>query len=1296
MDPEGPTFTRGRRRALALPPAQSGSTSRVTSTLPQPPPPQHAQESSPEPFMPGLDDFDDVVAPITSDNPIVQNFVREALTDYMQESLRIQDDDEISEPEAPPPIHHHNLVDTVFEHHPESSSDDDEDSIIVSDNEDENDLPISIEPAPVALNIATASPNEPPLSPASAMPSSAQTGQPGPSRLFLHSIVVPPPPPPDSRVERRQAQRSAAQEVLTQPDIPNPREVLPAFDDDEGTSFIADAPREPSASDELPSAFHIAMALFCESMGISTTQWAALHQAMQLATSVNDLRALPSTIKALKDRVRRHLPIMSLRGRLVDLEEKSLPPQSVIPRSAFYFDIREYAALWLNDVTLRRDMHFGFAELPDNYSEVYHGKLWGESIRTTSGKVARFEDRPGISRGDAMFDAILPSDCVFYRREVGNAVRGRVSGIVMDCRNGKRVLSARIDPLVSIDDNEWAHVRPVVRAFEHSLADAEKARKTTYNAMVVEAQRNHQQKVKEAARKGTRGPKALQVLPQDETIPVHMIGFTDISESDWSQQELLLVEGEEEIIPISDLIDHIWVRLLDYPPARMFEKSMLPVTPGYAVSKILYRDHNRNWQCRSVIKRHRLLAERELIRFGRKGALEKFTNLYDNRPRLSIPISPFLDGFGLYRVTYHSLKGLYITPVNLSLYGRSRTANQFVIMLGPFGCTEASMAEALSPEFEKAGCGFEAEILTRDLENKVTGAEKVSIVMPFLHQSGDMPQQNASSGHKSHLATRGCRSCNVHEQERSDIQATNVTDTGRYEQLNEIIRRAADRSVTKKRKEEVYDCYSLNQNPSPWIDTYICLDPQRAFPNDVFHAELRMSKRSHALIVEFCLSKAGVEAYQAAWGTMKMPYGWGRPQNPVSHKGSMNFSENARLACLEPFILLKMCEAADAEGMDPTKAYLKAAIANDIRKTTTFGTQLSSALLKPFDQLIRMAYLYARSNYHTHMGKQNKKEREDMLLFATNSRLQYQQIAEVCQEDIKLPNIHLVRHYHQDVENVGTLRNCVTIQGEAKHKTFKEAASTTNTKTVDLQLLKRTNMTQTIRFMLGGCYEARPEYDDICQRVRSVLRQCESLSKRFRIEAILEEYNPAADNQDDELMLRRAIDMSGTVFTKARLRKSSKAIKKKAMGEIWETDILPAYKLSYNPLVIGNPCQRISRWGAFSANVDSTFYPGQAQDKYHVGIGSFVKLNNSIGVEYGLVQEILACEISSEHRVFFKIQPLFATNRLRSTAAPYPVFTAGDNALVISLKDVDKTLPYFVSKADDSWWLDTFTGIRLA
>ncbi|RPB19903.1 hypothetical protein L211DRAFT_793249, partial [Terfezia boudieri ATCC MYA-4762] len=108
---------------------------------------------------------------------------------------------------------------------------------------------------------------------------------------------------------------------------------------------------------------------------------------------------------------------------------------------------------------------------------------------------------------------------------------------------------------------------------------------------------------------------------------------------------------------------------------------------------------------RSVEKRHRLVAELELLHYGRHELLTANPSFF------SLPYTTFLDGFGLYRNSYHSLAGVYITPSSLPLELWEKIHNIFVLMLGPFGSNETDIPAALQPDCTRMDKGTTIKLL---------------------------------------------------------------------------------------------------------------------------------------------------------------------------------------------------------------------------------------------------------------------------------------------------------------------------------------------------------------------------------------------------------------------------------------------------------------------------------------------------------------------------------------------------------------------------------------------------------
>jgi hypothetical protein len=65
-------------------------------------------------------------------------------------------------------------------------------------------------------------------------------------------------------------------------------------------------------------------------------------------------------------------------------------------------------------------------------------------------------------------------------------------------------------------------------------------------------------------------------------------------------------------------------------------------------------------------------------------------NLLVDGPSLSMPFLLFIDGFGIFRNTYPSLKGFYLTPASLPYAERRKESNMFTLTLGPHGIKEGT------------------------------------------------------------------------------------------------------------------------------------------------------------------------------------------------------------------------------------------------------------------------------------------------------------------------------------------------------------------------------------------------------------------------------------------------------------------------------------------------------------------------------------------------------------------------------------------------------------------------------
>lgn len=237
---------------------------------------------------------------------------------------------------------------------------------------------------------------------------------------------------------------------------------------------------------------------------------------------------------------------------------------------------------------------------------------------------------------------------------------------------------------------------------------------------------------------------------------------------------------------------------------------------------------------------------------------------------------------------------MYLTPAGLNRCERAKLNNMCVLMIGPFGSHEQQMATCLEMDALAVGKGINMVLYS---------GENVFVTAFLLLLTGDMPQQNQNSGAKIHKATYGCRSCFIADTDRGNL-SFNEQQHGRYRQHVRLIYDTAKSQPTKARKEAALRRAGLSDTGPFFDNCYKMMDPLHSTPNDPIHAELRLCKYFEEAVLEAILSTEGIKAYLRAWNMVQVPYGWGEPQNPVSHKGSMVFNEHRRIAIINPFVLM--------------------------------------------------------------------------------------------------------------------------------------------------------------------------------------------------------------------------------------------------------------------------------------------------------------------------------------------------------------------------------------------------------
>lgn len=293
-----------------------------------------------------------------------------------------------------------------------------------------------------------------------------------------------------------------------------------------------------------------------------------------------------------------------------------------------------------------------------------------------------------------------------------------------------------------------------------------------------------------------------------------------------------------------------------------------------------------------------------------------------------------------------------------------------------------------------------------------------------------------------------------------------------------------------------------------------------------------------------------------------------------------------------------------------------------------------------------------------------------------------------------VPNIHLALHYELDIQNFASTYNSTTMMGEQKHKVFKQHATNTNSHENDLQLLKATNTSQTIRFILDGTFtESSPR---VSAQLLEVVDNCAVLKARF-----LGCNSQDQTSKDSTPGSPPAIDVSGSLVRKA---KTGVALSNKRITSTVKEQDLSAlftlYKDEYNVDLALHAGLRykVYYWGFFAAQRLQTSVLFDNQTRFGVKIDGFIRLREDATQDMSdssfchRVKRIFTVSIGTMERVFFVLQVLRRDRDQEIEAAPYPVFTSNgiDKYVVVGLRRVDPTIYHFVSKGNESWWYNPF------
>jgi hypothetical protein len=429
-------------------------------------------------------------------------------------------------------------------------------------------------------------------------------------------------------------------------------------------------------------------------------------------------------------------------------------------------------------------------------------------------------------------------------------------------------------------------------------------------------------------------------------------------------------------------------------------------------------------QMRSTTQLHPLRAELEVAHYGREYLMTLSSSSHKCR---AMPIMFFIDGFGIHRNMYRSLKGMYVTPAGLPYNERRKVGNNFMLTLGPHGASFDDVISSFQKDFQS---------LEKAVELKVNG-EVTTVTMFVLAYTGDMPQQAANGGFLSHRGIIGCRSCYCPQTKRGDLDY-DVVLNGRYHYETLRKRQEGNELPTATEQKDFWRENGLLPKPSPLESLTPALDLILGRPYDIPHSEWKgLGGILHDLLFECILTPRGQSAYQLAFQHFVGPVGWPHIQSPSTHRGSWSLSEVSRAMILTPLTL--RCNAEDF--------WFKPAFLREVGRTLLFLQPTNGRQLSPHDLVVH-AYAILASTVSTMSvcSSQSTAEFISIRSIVLRGRRIFQGLVQAAvnsqtgqkkenwKKKFSLPNVHVGLHFAEFSVHFGPLMNSNVLSGETRHK----------------------------------------------------------------------------------------------------------------------------------------------------------------------------------------------------------------------------------------------------------------------
>lgn len=813
------------------------------------------------------------------------------------------------------------------------------------------------------------------------------------------------------------------------------------------------------------SKFEKGLALYADLTGMSRPQWEALRELLQLLDVDGkphpDVRELPKQLATIKSRIRTRLPLMDMRKASIPLKIEKLPTDTStekrdrkgkgkakeveIRNSDLYFldPTSIFTAIMSSDI--REDMHIGPALFVDLPTELFESHAWASSVRTSSGIY------PHLQLGDGQLGGVIfPSDFIFYRcgdtkcgcQKLDEASSdfhiGRVYGFGYDRRSSPCTDNAN-ELVLQVQEAYYSDSPYMPFALQDMLPAWD------YEEILLIT--------------------AVSYIPEGNVLGTADVFIDRVSGEihDDPQPAAAFVKNRSRAQAAHDEARKRWE---DGGRQGEFKGPKVPQAfPKYYTATITAeRTENQQLVARRIFDvdanqviplchTHALRAELELEQYDR--ALFEMhwdTAQEDALPTLSVPLLSFIDGFGVYRNSYRSLMGFYVTPAALPEDLRSREANIFPLALGPHGSDFSNVIKALRT----------MRYLDEGIEVDIRG-QKYRLCAFTICYTGDMPQQAENSGFKGPRAHKFCRFCfagakpdMTGDDASSAILNTDTVAHGRYHLQTKQMHDMMDRQLKTKSEQNQYgaqwginDAHPALQAISPALDLVLSRPP------DAAHSEYKgIANLMHFLLRDGILTKTARVEYASVLRGWPFPPGAPRLQSPTHHLGSYSMSDHGRWTIIIPALLRDWLEEKhlmprfvaqiqqnqpDASPVDVVVS-TTAAIAKS--NSVLMGRKMSDVDRKNMGAIIRRARtmfnqlnIYASQSVGSRAASVASIQGETAQTAALDDRddstakRARQYIA-----DTMRPNAHIGIHYPEIAHEYGLPKNVDSLEGEAFHK----------------------------------------------------------------------------------------------------------------------------------------------------------------------------------------------------------------------------------------------------------------------